>query len=604
VRNRSSAIPLVLAATTVLATAMVLAVAGPAGSAAARGAAQTRQGEPLVSVFPTAGSQVASPRTQIAFRGLPVSQFGQITVTGSLSGVHTGTVESDSDGRGGSFLPAQPFTPGETVTVNTSLDVVGANNGTFAFTVATPAGGIPPIHWPPAPRTAGDVFQYHSRPDLVPPAVKLTRWSARVAAGDIFLAPQFGPVQDGPEIIGPGGGLIWFDPLTGDSSASDFRVQNYHGQPVLTWWQGYVTAGVGVGADEIYNSSYQPVATVRGANGLSADLHEFQLTPANTALITAYYPVYWNASSVGGSPHEIVFDSVVQEIDIPTGLVLFQWDSLDHVPLSDSYEGLPLAGSPFDYFHVNSVQLDDDGNLLISARNTWAAYKVNIQTGAVMWDLGGKQSSFKLARGVHWAFQHDVEAQAGNDLFVTIFDDESGPPIVQQQSRAIKLILDFQNMTARQVAKHLHTPPLLTSFEGNDQQLPNRDDFVGWGQQAYFSEYDPSGRLIFDGHFVDANASYRGYRFAWTGTPTTPPAIAYSGGKTPIVYASWNGATNVSSWRLLGGPSPTQLQVLGSAPRKWFETWIPVRTPKPYLAVQAIGYSGQVIGTSATIQAG
>jgi Arylsulfotransferase (ASST) len=584
------------------AVAALIAIVAVPGRALAQPSARPAVSA-AVSVYPIAGSRVASPHTQIAFRGIPVSELGQITVTGSVSGVHAGAIESDSDGDGGSFLPAKPFTAGETVTVRTSLNIVGASGGTFRFTVATPAGGIPPTRWPAAGRASGDVFRYHSRPDLAPAAARWTRWSSRAAPGDIFVASQFGPVQDGPEIIGPGGGLIWFDPLTGDSSAADFRVQRYRGQPVLTWWQGYVTAGVGVGVDEIYNSSYQPVAVVRAANGLSADEHEFQLTSQNTALITAYFPVYWDASSVGGSKHELMLDSVVQEIDVPTGLVLFQWDSLDHVPLSESYEPLPTGPGwhPFDYFHVNSIQQDYDGNLLISARNTWAAYKVNIQTGAIMWELGGKNSSFRLAPGTYWAFQHDVEAQANNDLFVTLFDDASGPPVEGKQSRAIKLILDLKHMTARQVAQHAHQPPLLSSFEGNFQQLPNHDDFVGWGQQPYFSEYDPSGRLIFDGHFVDATASYRAYRFPWSGTPATPPTIAYTGGRTPTVYASWNGATNVFAWRVLGGASPTQLHPVASAQRSWFETWIRLASAQRYLAVQALDSSGHVLGTSGTL---
>src|SRR5205085_10424335 len=119
---------------------------------------------------------------------------------------------------------------------------------------------------------------------------------------------------------------------------ANFRVQNYRNQPVLTWWQGYTNAGVGVGQDVIYDSSYRPVAVVQAGNGLRADLHEFTLTPGGTALLTAYLPVYWNASSVHGQKREIVLDSVVQEIDVATGLVLFQWDSLDHVSLNDSYQ--------------------------------------------------------------------------------------------------------------------------------------------------------------------------------------------------------------------------------------------------------------------------
>ena len=573
--------------------------------------ARAASAAPTVNTFPIPSSQVASPGTQIAFRGLPASQLGPITVVGSKSGAHTGTVYADSDGGGGSFVPAQPFTPGEVVTVTTSLNIAGGAGGVFQFRVATPARGFGPTHWPAAARATGDVWTFRSRPDLAPPAVAITK-HARTAPGDIFLAPQFGPVQDGLEILDPNGHLVWFRPFGGDTSAADFRVQSYQGQPVLTWWQGYVTAGAGFGTDVIYDTSYRQIAAVNAANGLQADLHEFQLTSGGTALITAYYPVIWDSSSVHASRREVVLDGVVQEIDIrsctvdPTCLVLFQWDSLDHVPVGDSYEALPPKGTrfPFDYFHVNSVQQDFDGNLVISARNTWAAYKVNHQTGGVMWRLGGKHSSFRLAPGVYWAFQHDVRVRAGNDMFVTLFDDEAGPPTIRAPSRAIKLFLDTRHMTARQVTSHVHSPSLLANFEGNLQQLPDRDDFVGWGQQPYFSEYGRRGKLVFDGHFVDFTASYRAYRFPWSGNPDPilfpPSAAGVKKGSSTVVYASWDGATAVAAWRVFGGSGPTALHWAGIARKGGFETAIPVRGRDAYVAVEALDAKGRVLAQSPT----
>ena len=560
---------------------------------------------PAVYTYPIPGDHVASPQTQIAFRGVRPGQVGSITVTGSVSGAHSGSFEADSDRHGGSFLPAQPFTPGETVTVQTSLNIAGATNGEFSFQVATPAGSFPPQHWPiAAPRFRGDVWQFHSRPDLAPAAVTITKRS-NAAPGDIFVAPQEGPIQDGPEILDPNGQLIWFKSLPGDDLATDFRVQSYHGAPVLTWWQGYQAAGIGIGVDVINDSSYRQIAAVRAANGLNADLHEFQLTQKGTALIVAEYPVIYNASSVHGSTQQNVLDSVVQEIDIPTGLVLFQWDSLDHVPLTDTYQSSPGgAHRPFDYFHVNSVDVDHDGNLVISGRNTWAAYKLNHHTGAVIWRLGGRHSSFKLARGVYWAFQHDVRIRSYNDWFVTLFDDDRAPG---HQSRGIKLFLDLRRMTAKQVAQHAHSPALYSSFEGNFQQLSDRHDFLGWGQQAYFSEYDSRGNLVFDGHFIDDKLpypvqSYRAYRFVWNGTPVTLPAIdAVPKGHSTVVYASWNGATNVASWHVLGGSTLGALTQVGSARRSGFETTITVRGQQ-YVAVQAIGASGNVLQTSSTVK--
>jgi hypothetical protein len=555
-----------------------------------------------VSVFPSPGDRVASPQTQIAFRGVPVNQLGGVIVTGSRSGRHAGRLVSDSDHRGGSFLPNRAFAPGEVVTVKTRLRIPGQPRGTFRFTVATPAGAVPAMPLPPAPRVAGDELSFRSRPDLTPASVEITQPDAS-AGGDIFLTPQQGPAQNGAMILDSNGELIWFQPVPAGDMAANLRVQNYDGRPVLTWWQGYSGAGIGAGEDVIDDSSYRQIAVVRAGNGLSADLHEFELTPHGTALITAYYPVYWNAASVHGSRRQIVLDSVVQEIDVKTGLVLYQWDSLDHVPLTDSYEAVPTSsGQPFDYFHINSIQLERNGNLIISARNTWAAYKVDGQTGAVRWTLGGKRSSFKLGPGVPFAFQHDVRLHRGAVPTVTLFDDGAGPPKVHSQSRGITVRIDRSKRTATLVAQHVHSPALAANFEGNVQELPGGEEFVGWGQQPYFTQYDARGRVVFDGRFVGDNSSYRAYRSAWTGTPASPPVVrASAGAGSTNVYVSWNGATRVSSWRVLAGAAPNALQAVLTAAKQGFETRIAI-PPQSYVAVQALDGAGRVLAASATVR--
>jgi hypothetical protein len=557
-----------------------------------------------VDVFPIPGAHVAAPASQITFRGIPASQLGAITVTGSQSGIHAGRIESDSDGMGGSFLPTVAFKPGETVTVQTGLNIVGGTNGSYSFTVATPGGAIrvaPPMK---APRVKGDVDRFVSAPQLAPAAVRVTKLPSRAQPGDLFVAPQAGPDQDGPEILGPYGGLIWFKTVPRNESASDFRVQTYRGRHVLTWWQGTVNGGVGTGEDEIYSSSYRPLATVSAANGLRADLHEFQITSANTALVTAYYPVFWDASAVKhGSKHELVLDSVVQEVDIPTGLVLYQWDSLDHVPVAASNQPAPTTGGhPWDYFHVNSIQQEADGNLIVSARNTWSVYKLSHQTGAIMWTLGGKLSSFKMGPDTSFAFQHDARVQ-GSDSMITLFDDGAGPPNVHKQSRGIAIRLDTAHRTATLVAQDEHRPALLAQFEGSDQPQPNGDTLVGWGEQPFMTEFSSHGQSVFDARFVGQNSTYRAYRFAWNGMPVTKPSVAARtvGGKL-TVYASWNGATQVNRWRVLGGNSPSSLKPVGGTAKTNFEVAIRLAHGEKYIATQALGPHGQVLETSVAVR--
>jgi hypothetical protein len=553
-------------------------------------------------VFPIPGGRVAAPQTQITLRGVTRGHVGRVIVTGSSTGRHNGRVVFDSDGQGASFLPAKPFAPGERVTVRTNLNIRGARDGTFHFAVARPAGSIPAMPLAMAPRVPGDEFTFHSRPDLTPPAVEVTRQSAGAASGDIFITPQQGPTQNGVMIVNDQGALVWFQPIKPPDIAADLRVQRYQGRPVLTWWQGYSGAGVGAGEDMIYDSSYRQVAVVRAGNGLTADLHEFRLSPQDTALITAYYPVLWDASALHGDKQQVVLDSVVQEIDVKTGLVLYQWDSLDHVPLKDTYEAVPkTAGGPFDYFHINSVQEQPGGDLLISARNTWAAYDIDHSTGAIVWTLGGRNSSYKLSSGAVFAFQHDVRLHADSDSTVTLFDDGGGPPRVHNESRAITVHLDSSGKVATLVSQEQHSPALAAAFEGNVQALPGGEEFVGWGQQPYFTEYNAKGQMTFDARFVDSNSSYRAYRFPWVGTPAAPPSVtASTQGGTTDVYVSWNGATQVASWRVLAGPAPDSLQAVLTATNQGFESQIAIAT-QPYVAVQALDSAGRTLGTSSVV---
>ena len=562
---------------------------------------------PQVYVFPIPGSRVASPHTQIVFRGVPVTGIGAVTVVGSTSGIHTGSLRGDSDGRGGSFLPLAPFTPGETVTVTTSLNIDGGSRGVFRFSVAIPSGAVPNKPGISAPRVPGDVLKFHSRPDLRPVAVRVSHRSRTALPGDIFLTPWYGPLADGPMIVDGNGSLIWFSPLPAGQRASDLRVQRYLGKPVLTWWQGLSGAGLGFGEDVIDDSSYRQIGIVKAANQLPTDLHEFEITRLNTAIITSYQPVYWDASAIrGGNKQQIVVDSVVQEIDIPTGLLLFQWDSLDHVPVTDSYARLPPSRTrdPFDYFHANSVDVDRDGNLIVSGRNTWTIYKIDRHTGAVIWRLGGVHSSFRLAPRTYWAFQHDVRVQARNDLYITLFDNESGTYEVRKQSGAVKLRLDLKHMTATQVHRDSHSPPTLAPFAGSLQELPGHTDFVGWGARPYISEYGPGGKLLFDARFVGQNASYRAYLLPWNGRPdpsVTPPSLAVTSTRHGlVVYASWNGATRVSSWRVLGGRSPSSLRLVTTARRTGFETAITIGRYAD-VAVQALDAGRHVMARSAPL---
>jgi hypothetical protein len=366
-----------------------------------------------------------------------------------------------------------------------------------------------------------------------PPPVSILTAQGNSARGDFFVSP-FGDATtyaNGPEILDQKGNVVWFQAVPAGQEASDFRTQSYRGQPVLTWWQGTNLGGLATGTDYIYNDHYQQIAAVQAGNGLSADGHEFLITPQNTALILSYTTATADLTSIGGPADQTVIDGVVQEIDIATGHVLFQWSSQDHVPYAQSEQPLPASAStPWDWFHINAVHVDTDGNLLIDARDTWTTYKVARHSGNIIWRLGGKASDFSFRAapgqvlndaGEIFAWQHDPEA-LGDDEY-TVFDNESagaantgaGSTSELGVSRVVRFKLDEYHRTATLLASENQPEGLTAPSQGNSQPLAGGGNVVGWGSLPYFSEYDSSGNLVFNAQFPDGVNSYRAYLLPW-----------------------------------------------------------------------------------------
>ena len=442
--------------------------------------------------------------------------------------------------------------------------------------------------------------RYLSRPDLRPPVITVKTRAAHTAPGYLLATPN-SSTGSGAMIFDNQGHPVWYRPGNATPTAN-LQVQSYLGDPVLTWWEGRVNSGVGSGEYVIMNTSYQEVARVRAGNGYAGDLHEFLITPAGTALLTAYNQVDADLSSVNGPKRGAVLDSLIQEVDLQSGRVIFEWHSLNHVPVDHSHTRISARpGLPYDYFHVNSIAVDGDGHLLVSARNTWAIYKIHRRSGAVIWRLGGKKSDFTLADDVQFAWQHDARRQP--DGSISLFDDGADPP-VEAQSRGLVLALDEVARTASVKRQYAHPHPLLTGSQGNTQVLPDGDVLIGWGALPYVSEFSADGRLLFDARLPDGMYSYRMFRFPWTGSPADPPAVARrieaTGQLTAL--ASWNGATEVARWQVLLGPSPSQLSPVASARRMGFETPVTVSQRGQYLAGRAFDESGALLGTSQVIR--
>jgi Arylsulfotransferase (ASST) len=590
-----------------LALGVVSLLAGLSACGGATPATSATLGTPVraaaassVAVSPQPGTPDASASTQISFLGPNGTKVSDVRVSGSRSGAHPGTLRAYSTGTGESFLPSHGFRAGEKVTVHANVN--GAPVST-SFTIAHQAP-VSQKQFPLNPGDARAVQHYSSAPSLTPSTVRITtKAKPGAASGKLLLAPYQGKGTPGTMIAEQDGSLVWFKPLPAGVSATNLQVQQYQGKPVLTWWQGRILrVGFGQGAIEIYNSSYQHLATVRAGNGYHADLHEIHLTPEGTMWSDSFNPIEMSLSSVHGNSRGVLTDSIIQQLDVKTGLVMWEWHALGHIPLSESNNPVPKSSYPWDYVHMNSISPGPDGDVLLSSRNTWALYDVDIASGQIRWRLGGKRSSFRLGGGTREYWQHDAQWQPGG--LISVFDNGSTPPKEKQSrglllkpdpaGRAVSLLRAFTNPSRT----------LLAASQGNMLSLPGGNWLMGYGGLPNFTEYDSSGHVVLDGSLGKNVQDYRTYLAPWTGTPTTRPSLAVksAGGGAVNVAVSWNGATQVASWRVLAGSSSGSLAPVASVARTGFETTIKASTAGPYFAAQALDGAGTVLGTSATVK--
>ncbi len=461
--------------------------------------------------------------------------------------------------------------------------------------------------------------QLDSRPDLRPPEIEVTQRSGRTAPGYMFFSirvrEQGAPDQYGPMIADDRGEVVWFHPRKGTLS-SNLHAIDYLGRPALTWWEGDLFPGYGRGDWIVVDSSYRQIARIEAANGQQADFHDVRFTD-RSVIVMSFVTVNRDLSAVGGAPNTNVLDNVVQEIDLATGEVLFQWSALDHVAFAESSRVPPAkAGKPYDFFHMNSLDIDADGNLLISARRPNAVYKVDRTTGAVIWRLGGRCSPFEMGPGVEldlrldgrcssfemgpgtpFIAQHDARRSA--DGSITIFDNGQKSK-GYAQSRGIALTLDPVQGEARLHRAYPNPVHKVSRTQGNFQPLPNGHFLAGWGDQPNYTEFDRGGSAIYNAQLPSGVNSYRVYRMPWSGRPAERPAIAVralSPGSARV-YASWNGATGVSRWQVLAGARRGSLEPVRSAPKRGFETAVEVPGGARYFQVRAKSPRGRTLGAS------
>lgn len=612
---------------TALVTLLALAASAEATVAAPGPAQVPAAGEERIVSFPGPGWRHASPGTGITFQGATPEALAGLKVTGSRTGPHEGQVRELRLKTGSVFTPAQPFAPGEHVTVELAAPVHGATGTAFSFrtavTAADPSLGAATVK--PRAKVASaasrralpcrrETARFRTLPGLRPVPLCVLRKSAATAPGHLLITSR--PTTRAPDeqwaamILSRAGKLVWYSAHQGP--VNDLKTVDLGGQRMLAMFQ---RPSEDVSHYQLFDERYEPVGRILAGNGLQVDSHELQVTPSGTAYLGSYNPVY-----VGDQK---VIDYVVQEVDVPTGDVLFEWHALDHVPLRMSYRRTAGKDVAWDYFHGNSVEppVADGTTVLVSARHTSAVYGIDRSTGDLRWTLGGRDDDFGIAGGKkarQFCAQHDARWASADE--VTLFDNakmhkdvDGGCPV--HPARVMRFRLDTEAMQARVVgaisSKRLSRrgKGVFPYAVGSARPQSNGNTLVNWGTTGLITEMTPAGRTVFALKLGSSSGgrgswSYRAVRSEWTGAPAGAPAIAAerTGAQAAEVWASWNGKTGIHRWRVVAGEAPDTLdQVAGEAGFADLETRIPARTSAAFVAVQAISRQGEVLGQSEAV---
>ncbi len=563
-------------------------------------------------LYPPENARFVSSETTLIIRYGPKISPGtlaafNVSLQGAKTGAHAGKIVLADDQKTLIFKPDQPFAPGEQVQVKIGSLNPGAGSAfgpmAYTFTVAEKEkpGTVASTTIPTAQPEAAFPELLTVPQDI--PHFTVSKTSPDQGEGDIFIAPFYWNASTLGSyllILDNQGQLVYYQSMADNFAAFDFKALpggylTYFNQKDSTHY--------------LLDSHYQVVGSYQAGLGYTSDLHDFLRMTDGYTLLLAYDTITMDMSKVvpGGNPNADVTGLILQEMD-PSGNVILNWRSWDYFSFADTT--VSLTDAQIDWVHGNGLALANDGNILLSSRNLSEITKINRQTGAVMWRLGGKANQFKFVNDGGFSYQHDISELSNGDIMVF---DNHGTDQSPTPSRAVEYKLDEVKMTATRVWEYTHQPPIFTDYMGLAERMTDGNTFIAWGDDVVTNGYaagsvtevNPQNQIVFEMTFDRPFVSYRAMRAPWHGSPLTPPALAYrQEGNNLLLGYSWNGATDVASWTVYGGSSPSALKQVDEKQKSGFETQSTLTNPPSqecYFQAAAIDQNGKEMARSPVI---
>ncbi len=261
------------------------------------------------------------------------------------------------------------------------------------------------------------------------------------------------------------------------------------------------------------DSAYNVVDSFYTGNGYETDLHELRVLPNGHAMLMSYDRLIVDMSVLvqGGNPMAVVTGLILQEIDENKNVV-FQWRSWDHIPITDATHENMLAGQ-IDYIHGNALELDNDGNWLLSSRHLEEITKINRSNGNIIWRLGGKWNAFTFINDpIKFSYQHGIRRLPNGHII--LFDN--GNYHSPQFSRAVEYILDEVNHQVTLFWEYRNTPVIYGYAMGIAQRLQNGNTLISWGAtNPSLTEVKPDGTKSLQVTFSSGVFTYRAFKYEW-----------------------------------------------------------------------------------------
>ena len=328
---------------------------------------------------------------------------------------------------------------------------------------------------------------------------------------------------------------------------------------------GYLTSyNETTDAFDMFDSSYNTIQSFKVANGYITDIHDFLILPDGHSFLIGldYQVIDMTVYDPDYSANATVVGAILQELDASQN-VIFEWRSWDHIEVTEAlHETLFFAF--IDYVHANSIDIDTDGNLLLSCRNLDQVIKIDRATGNFIWRLGGIKNEFTFLNDtLRFNYQHDARRIANGNI--TLYDNGNYHPV--KASFAKEYRINEADMTVSKVWSYVHPfingKPVRGFAMGNVQRLPNGNTLINWGSiyagtslgkgSPNLTEVDSLGNIVWEMTLDESKKGviYRAHRYSWT--PCARPSektLKASNITQSSVKLSWGHATNATGYTI------------------------------------------------------